>query len=535
MMQLMKKWTACALTVLSALALTACHAASGREAVTVPASMDTDATQEITFWAKNDTNKAQVQVYQDAITSFEKLYPNITVNLRLYTDYSKIYNDVITNIATGTTPDVCITYPDHIATYLTGVNVVAPLDDLMTDAQYGFGGSALKFDGPAAEEVVPAYLEEGVLQGHQYALPFMRSTEALYINKTYVEKLGYTIPDVVTWDFIWEVSEAATKKNTDGTYAVNGQNVMIPFIYKSTDNMMIQMLRQLDAPYSTDSGEIGIFNDTTGSLLQEIGSHVPSGAFSTFKLSGYPANFLAAGQCLFAIDSTAGSTWMGADAPLTDIAEENKVDFETVVRSVPQFDEGHLQMISQGPSICLFNHGDDQRTLAAWLFAQYLLTDEVQIGYAETEGYIPVTKKAQQSAQYQDYLAKAGTDDSLHYQTKLDATNLLLQHIDDTFVTPVFNGSASLRVAAGQLIEGTVKSAKRKKPVDEAFLAGLYDETASLYRLDQIERQNAKQLGQTDLGPLPGGAKALLLTLAAAWIGIAAVFFKRKFAGQASK
>ena len=90
---------------------------------------------EITFWAKNDTNKTQVDIYKQAIADFEALYPNITVNLRLYTDYGKIYNDVITNIATDTTPNVCITYPDHIATYLTGDNVVAPLDDLLADAR----------------------------------------------------------------------------------------------------------------------------------------------------------------------------------------------------------------------------------------------------------------------------------------------------------------------------------------------------------------------------------------------------------------
>ena len=84
---------------------------------------------EITFWAKNDTNKTQTEIYKKAIEDFEELYPNITVNLRLYTDYGKIYNDVITNIATDTTPNVCITYPDHIATYLTGNNVVVPLDD----------------------------------------------------------------------------------------------------------------------------------------------------------------------------------------------------------------------------------------------------------------------------------------------------------------------------------------------------------------------------------------------------------------------
>lgn len=55
------------------------------------------------------------------------------MNLNLYTDYGKIYNDVITNISTNTTPNVCITYPDHIATYLTGQNTVVPLDDLFAD------------------------------------------------------------------------------------------------------------------------------------------------------------------------------------------------------------------------------------------------------------------------------------------------------------------------------------------------------------------------------------------------------------------
>ncbi len=66
-----------------------------------------------------------------------------------------------------------------------------------------------------------------------------------------MEELGYTVPDALTWDFIWEVSEAAPEKGADGTYVLNGRDVMIPFIYKSTDNMMIQMLRQQDAGYST--------------------------------------------------------------------------------------------------------------------------------------------------------------------------------------------------------------------------------------------------------------------------------------------
>ena len=255
-------------------ALAGCHGSRGRSAFEVPAEFDTSRHFDLTFWAKNDTNLTQANIYKQAIADFEALYPNVTVSIKQYNDYGKIYNDVITNIATDTTPNVCITYPDHIATYMTGDNVVVPLWNLLTDEKYGLGGSDLRFDGPNGEEIVPEFLAECVIgQGEAatvYAVPFMRSTEACYVNRTFVEALGYEVPDVLTWDFVWEVSEAATKKNPDGTFAVNGQQVMIPFIYKSTDNMMIQMLRQLDAGYSTDAGEILILNDTTKQLLLEI-------------------------------------------------------------------------------------------------------------------------------------------------------------------------------------------------------------------------------------------------------------------------
>ncbi len=495
-----------------------CHGARSRDSFAIPTDFDPDASYEITFWAKNDTNKAQTNIYKAAIESFTALYPNITVNLRLYTDYGKIYNDVITNIATQTTPNVCITYPDHIATYKTGANVVVPLDELINDTAYGLGGSALRFDAPSKEEIVPSFLSECVIDGVTYALPYMRSTEACYINKTYVEALGYTLPETLTWDFLWEVSEAAMAKGADGKFLVNGQDVLIPFIYKSTDNMMISYLRQAGAGYATADGEIEIFNETTKDFLYTIARHAATGAFSTFKVSSYPANFLNAGQCIFAIDSTAGATWMGTHAPLSDIAPENLVEFETVVMPIPQADPANPKMISQGPSVCVFNKSDPGEVMASWLFAQYLLTNEVQIAYAETEGYVPVTTTAQSDPAYVDYLARGGEDDNAHYEVKIAASRLLLANTENTFVTPVYNGSASLRDAAGQMIESVVKSERRHEVIDEAYMEKLFSDVTSLYRLDSRETAGMPQ--STDLGPLPKTAVVLLASLGVAWCGI---------------
>ena len=513
--------------------LTGCHGTKGLKEFSIPDSFDTSKNYEITFWAKNDTNKTQADIYAKAISDFEALYPNIKVNIRLYTDYGRIYNDVITNISTNTTPNVCITYPDHIATYLTGQNTVVPLDTLFTDPEYGLGGSNIRFDAPTYDEIVPKFLEECRIGESHYALPYMRSTEACYINKTYVEALGYTIPDVLTWDFVWEVSDAATAKNADGTYKVNGQNVMIPFIYKSTDNMMIQFLRQKGAGYTDENGSIELFNDTAFDFLHEIKKHVENGAFSTFKISSYPANFLNAGQCIFAVDSTAGSTWMGSDAPLSDIAEDMFVDFETVVRTIPQCDPSDPKMISQGPSICIFNKDDPQEVLASWIFMQYMLTNDVQTAYAETEGYVPVTTKAQDSPEYLDYLAREGEDTNVHYDIKLKATRLLLNNIGNTFVTPVFNGSASVRDAAGQMIENVAKSVRRKENVDNAYMEKLEQDITSLYRLDRLGASagNTGAAGSgkgnsagsdKSLGSLPSASKALIATLCVVWILLAA-------------
>lgn len=472
----------------------------------MPEEFDENKNYEITFWAKNDTNITQKQIYQKAVDDFKVLYPNIDVTLRSFTNYNDIYNEVITNISTKTTPNVCISYPDHVATYLTGQNTIVPLNELMDNEKYGLGGNSVKFTSVKKEEIVPSFLEECYFNDNYYTLPFMRSTEACYVNKTYVESLGYTLPEVLTWDFVWEVSEKAKEEKKD-------IRKFIPFIYKSTDNMMIQMLMQKNAPYSTDEGEILVFSDETKELLETIATHSKSGCFSTFKISSYPGNYFNAGNCIFAIDSTAGATWIGSNAPLMQIPDSDVTSFETEVMMIPQFDTENPKMISQGPSVCIFNKEDPQEVLASWLFTQFLLTNDVQIAYSKTEGYVPVTTVSQNSSEYQDYLSREGEDNNEYYDVKIKASKLLLENTENTFVTPVFNGSASLRDASGQLIEEVVKAIRSNDEIDNSFYRDLYKNIISLYNLGDEKME---------LGKLPTTSIVLLSSLGGIWVLIIA-------------
>jgi multiple sugar transport system substrate-binding protein len=191
---------------------------------------------------------------------------------------------------------------------------------------------------------------------------------------------------------------------------------------------------------------------------------------------------------------------------------------------VPQINPESPRMISQGPSVCIFNKEDPDVVLASWIFVQYLLTNEVQIPYSQTEGYIPVTHKAQNSDIYNDYLSRKGEDNELYYNVKIEATELLINNIENTFVTPVFNGSASLRSASGQMIENVTKSVKRKEKVDEAFVDNLFDDMVSLYRLENVSSDK-----------LPKASLILLIGLGAVWCFIILYFIKQAFNARKNK
>ena len=221
-------------------------------------------------------------------------------------------------------------------------------------------------------------------------------------------------------------------------------------------------------------GRFEITNKTTGNTKYES-------LFTTFTKVSYPGNFFNRWECLFAIDSTAGATWLGTGATSSDAAsggDKSKPDFETVVRPVPQVDVENPLMISQGPSICLFKKEDTQEVIASWIFAQYMLTDEVQLDYTKTEGYLPVTSRTNESQAFKDYL-----NDNNEYVVKREATKLVLNNIDNTFISPVFNGSSDVRDAGAYLVEGVCGNNKRYKTAEE--IDTLYEKCIEKYGLQE--------------------------------------------------
>lgn len=59
-----KKLLVLALAAVLAAGLSGCHGAKEQSAFSIPEEFDTSKNYEITFWAKNDTNKTQTEIYK---------------------------------------------------------------------------------------------------------------------------------------------------------------------------------------------------------------------------------------------------------------------------------------------------------------------------------------------------------------------------------------------------------------------------------------------------------------------------------------
>ncbi|HIT43594.1 TPA: carbohydrate ABC transporter substrate-binding protein, partial [Candidatus Avacholeplasma faecigallinarum] len=426
----MKKIISCLILIVMIISLASCHGRMGMPNFVCPYEFDDSQDYTITFWAKNDSNPTQRRIYEKAISDFEAIYPNIHVEISHYASYPEIYEAVIQNIGTNTTPNVAICYPDHVATYLEDKTRIVELDELINNPQYGLGGNKLLFESPSISEFVLEYLMEGYIKmdgiEKLYSLPFMRSTECLYVNKTWLIDHGFEIPEnnIFSWDYIWEICRKAYEIDKD----------MIPLIYKSSDNFFIELAYQNNYGYTDADGNILFSNDDNKKMVQNLNDLYKENLFVTWQNTGlYPGDKFNKGETIFGIDSSAGSTWIGPSSPLG--AAGNK-DFEVLVTTIPQVDVNNPLVISQGPSLCLFNKENPQEVLASWIFLQFLLTNDTQVNYAKTEGYSPVTTNAINSKEFQDFL---NSDDT--YSVQRDAILNVIEYKSKTFITPAFNGS----------------------------------------------------------------------------------------------
>ena len=140
------------------------------------------------------TKDDQLALVNDAIAEFNKIYPNIHVELEnVGGSYNGILDTSKTELPAGNEPNIVFCYMDHIADYNNQAGAVQVLDELIDHPVVGLTEEQ-------KADFIPGYYKEGASfgDGKMYALPFYKSTEVLYYNKTFFDENNLTVP--ATWD-----------------------------------------------------------------------------------------------------------------------------------------------------------------------------------------------------------------------------------------------------------------------------------------------------------------------------------------------
>ena len=401
-----------------------------------------DAETPVTITFMNTMGSNLSTVLEAYIAEFEAIFPNIDVVSVNGGNYDDVRDTIVTEITVGGQPNIAYCYPDHVALYNLA-DAVATLDDLI-DSQITVtrADGTTEIIGLTAEQkadFIEGYYNEGTSfgDGLMYTMPFSKSTEVLYYNKTFFDQHNLTVP--TTWAEVEAVCAQIKQIDPES----------IPLGYDSESNWFITMCEQYKSPYTSATGDHFLFdNEQNHAFIKMFNEWYAKGYLTTQTLYGaYTSGLFTSTngmESYMSIGSSAGATYQRPAANA-----DGSYPFEVGIATIPQVDADNKKVISQGPSVCIFKKSNPQEVIASWLFVKYLTTSiDFQAEFGMASGYVPVLKSVAENEGYADFLSKANGG---NYIAALSA-KVCLEQADAYYTSPAFNGSSAARDQVGALL-----------------------------------------------------------------------------------
>ena len=394
----------------------------------------------VTFW--NTMGDNLQTVLKEAIDGFHEHFPDVKIESTQIGGYDDVKSQVVAEMSTGNYPSMAYCYDDHVAAYNEAA-ITYPLNDLMKDPEWGFGGSKVPYTVKESDIIEGFRTDADTFgDGNIYTLPFLRSTEVLYYNQTFFEEHDLEVPE--TWEDLWDVCAQIKAIDPNST----------PLGYDSEANFFITLCEAYGYDYTTansttTAGHFLFDNPQTNAMVAKLKDYFDKGYFTTQTLYGaYTSGLFTTtneNKCYMCIGSSAGASYQFSS------------NFTANIAKLPKAKNGKSAAISQGPSLVFFDKGNSEEIKYAWLFAQYLLTPEIQASFALTSGYMPVTTPATEVAAYKTKMGTAGNDNKDNFATLSIKT--ALSQKDSYFTSDVFVGSSDARDQVGALIPTVLSDA----------------------------------------------------------------------------
>ncbi len=245
------------------------------------------------------------------------------------------------------------------------------------------------FSEDELSDYVPAFLNEGEIDGRFAIFPVAKSTEVLYINKTLFDRFaaetGARLDDLTTWEGLCHTATAYTAWSDAKTPDVPNDGKAF-FVHDYLFHYFQVGVRSLGEEFFRD-------NDFSFSpAYRTVWEPLARAAFAggVWYGAGYATEPLRTGDVVASVASSASVLYYENIVTYDDNTSE---DVEIIALPTPVFQNGKKMVMQRGGGFCTVR-STPERERAACLFLKWLTAPENNARFVTQLGYIPVRRSA---------------------------------------------------------------------------------------------------------------------------------------------
>jgi multiple sugar transport system substrate-binding protein len=327
-------------------------------------------------------------------------------------------------------PDIAIVYP-AIAQALARRGLLMDL--------------ASHFSAEELSRYVDGYVQEGIIDGALYVLPFAKSTEIVFLNKTIFDRFAAEVPGVALQDLATFEGLAGTAEQY---YRWSGGKAF--FFPDDLFNYALIGMEQLGVPFVRNEG-LNAQAPAFKRVWDNYYGSVVKGETALFNNFG---NYLAMTGDVICVTSSAASA--AYFPPSVTYRDNTREAVEFIALPYPVFAGGEKVAIRRGGGACVIR-STPAKEYGAAVFLKWLTAAEQNLRFVKSAGYMPVTKQALQEVTAQG----VETGNELINRTFRVMLDMAGEY--RFFVPPVFEGFDALRDRCLEAIQKITRRARETR------------------------------------------------------------------------
>lgn len=316
---------------------------------------------EISFWhaMSGDLEKT----LEKLTDKFMEANPNIKVNLQNQSTYNDLQQKMTATLASPKDlPTLTQAYPHWM--------INAMQDELLVDLKPYIENETIGSEN--YNDMLEGFKTASEIDGKIYGMPFNKSTEVIWYNKTLFDELGLEVPK--TFEEFAQVAKTITEKK-----GIVGAG------FDALNNFYTTYLKNKGVDFNSET-------DVTSAESVEAANYYLDGI-----KEGY---FRIAGTDMYLSGPFANETlgmYIGSNAGESFVKQGVDGKFEIGVAPYPA-----ESVMQQGTDLYMFSNATAEQRTAAFEFLKFLTSTENQITWGVETGYIPATHAAISSDEYKN-------------------------------------------------------------------------------------------------------------------------------------